>query len=118
MASKLFVMDKNKLKENIESEINRLKRGISFVDLSRIKGFTGEFEWIDTKWNVVYWPKISEEAIEAMEDLVKEKKITVRPTNWLVYFIDGCVPKYPIAKSIRNYKRTRWLPIIFDKIHN
>lgn len=111
-------MDKNKLRENILIEINRLQKGISFVDLSKIEGFTGNFEWINTKWNVVYWSKISEEAIEIMYDLIEEKKITVKPAHWLVYFIDGVVPKYPIAKSTRNYKKTRWLPVTFDKIHN
>ncbi|MFW9872527.1 MAG: hypothetical protein ACFFG0_05440 [Candidatus Thorarchaeota archaeon] len=113
------VMEKNKLRENILSEINRLQRGISFAELARIKGFTGNFEWFNSKWNVVYWTQMSEEAIEIMQDLCDERKITVRPAHWLVYFIDGLVPKrYPIAKSARSYKKTRWLPIVFDKIHN
>lgn len=100
------------MKDKILEEMKRLGgRGVSMAELSRIDGFEGQNEWGALEKNIVFWANMSDEAADAMNELVSNKSIEVNPTNPIVYFIDGYVLKYPIAKQAKTYKKPHWLPV-------
>ena len=98
--------------------LNLLKEkgsGRSFVELSKIDGFTGNnnFEIEDKK--IILWQNISSEAINAITELIEEKKIEMVSTSTLVYHADGKILTFPIAKQFRRYQKLRWFPAAFNK---
>lgn len=102
------------MKEQILNIIQQLKGGVSFVQLEhRIEGFSGDLMW-GVEGNIFFWFSLSQEAINALESLNKEGLIELKPTQLLVYLIDGAIPDAPIAKQHRKYKSPHWLPIVFN----
>ena len=94
---------------------------VSFVELSRsIEGFSGDRELLlDGHPSIILWVGISNEAISAIGQLVNDDDLYIVPTDSLTYMIDGAGLNFPIAKNIRDYKKTRWLPVLFtDKKPN
>lgn len=94
--------------------------GTTFIELERLfeehnfpykgeKSITnGENE------NLIMWVDWNEQAISTISELLSENKITAKHSENLVYLIDGKALNLPIAKSVRNYKKLRWLPIVFN----
>lgn len=109
-------------KNNLASEILKMvkeKPGTSFAELARIDGVPGDF---NIKWepedgsNIILWSGVSQAAVAAIHQLVKEKLIEIQSSSLLVYLIDGCTLSLPVAKSIRHFKRPRWLPVTFKAV--
>jgi hypothetical protein len=95
-----------------------IKRGTSFVELMRdVPSLKGNFTWhAGSNPNLVLWVGMSEAAIEAMMELLREKKIDIVSTNLLVYLADGGMLQMPLVKSIKTkYKKPHWLPVVFNK---
>lgn len=111
----LSMSNKEQLKEEFYKKISD-DEGVSFVELSRINGFEGEFSYGIKDKNIIYWNNISVSAIDALEALIKEKKIEMKPCDRFLYLFDGVGVNLPTAKSDRNYKTARWLPVVFDPI--
>lgn len=92
-------------------------KGVSFVNLERdVEGFSQDngLAWGNEN-NLVYWVNMSDDAVSAMVDLIKNDLIVAVPTETLVYMIDGKLPKLPVAKSLkRKYKEQHWLPMVFS----
>lgn len=91
---------------------------VSFAELARhVEGFKGDYAFYSNKKkNIVLWDGLSEEAGQALEQLINSYKITMKPTMLLVYLIDGMFLGYPIARRVRDYKKPHWLPIVFDPL--
>lgn len=105
------------LKAQILIEIQRRRGGVSFVELQDIPGFKGDVSMMlegEDISNILLWPCLSQEAVSAIQDLLREHKITIKPTNFLTYAIDGCTISLPLAKRRHHYKSLRWLPVAFD----
>ena len=69
-----------------------------------IKEFKGVFLWFN----------ITQEVVTAINELVRDKVLLMRPCSPLLYYAGGGpVPSVPIAKP-RNYKNSRWAPAIFE----
>jgi len=87
----------------------------TFAEFSRdIPGVKGEFEMrLNGLENIVLWAQMSSDAVDALNDLLKEERLFMIPTGTLTYLIDGGSLTYPVAKSARNYKKPRWLPVVF-----
>ena len=86
--------------------------GSSFVDLVKAAGPEGEGALtLERKENLVLWSGVSQMFSDAL-DLALEK-IEYRPTQPLVYHVDGQRLGLPLAKYDRPYKRPRWLPVAF-----
>lgn len=98
------------MKETILNLLRQKGDGVSFVELSRIDGFNGKTEYGYPEKNIFLWFHCSETAITALTELNDAKQIEFRPTDKLVYFVDGGIPKAPIAKSVRTYSKPHWLP--------
>jgi hypothetical protein len=100
----------------IKSEILTMvasRGGVSFVELWAIDGVRGDCQ-MDLRPSITIWAGISRFAIEAINELMSEKRLVMKPTGPFVYYLDGCVLKHPIAKQIRDYKTQRWLPVTFS----
>ena len=106
---------KQQLKEKILDHVMN-RNHVSFAELMDFPNFDGNKEWILTTpkaSNLVLWTHMSNEAIDAIDELIEEKKIVMRPACKLTYLVDGAGLKYPIMKSIRHYKTPRWMPVCF-----
>ena len=114
------------LTANIEATMQELKQrlfdyitkssSVSFVELSRIEGFKGDFEMKGPEgYNVLLWTDMSEQACYAMLELLKEKKIEMLPTSFFVYLCDGCTLDIPLFKG-RKTKALRWQPVVFNVV--
>jgi hypothetical protein len=88
--------------------------GLTFVELLRYLPYLeGEFAYGNRDSNVIFWYGLSGECIDVLIDLIEAGAIYPSSTLPLTYFIDGQVPKLPVAKSNRRYKKPRWAPITF-----
>ncbi len=88
---------------------------VSFAELDRnVEGFRGDnlaltFEDLP---NIICWWGMTQAAVEAVVELIIERKVWQAPASKLVYLIDGgFLPNMPIARSARAYKEPHWLPI-------
>lgn len=104
------------IKANILAVIKDRAAGVTFVELEHhVDGFSGDMELFIMD-NIVLWQGISTEAMEAISELMKAKLIKPDPANPLVYVIDGKVIDLPLVKNNVNYKKPRWLPVVFSYI--
>lgn len=88
--------------------------GLTFVELVRYLPYLeGKFAYGNRETNIIFWLGLSEECIAAIIDLINAGTIKPTSTLSLTYLVDGQVPKLPIAKSSRKYKRPRWAPVTF-----
>ena len=92
------------------------KGGVSFVELEmHVPDFEGDYMFGYGDNNVYMWFGMSRQAMDCIDELLKESKITAKRSSVMVYAIDGKVPTFEVAKRPFNhkYKTPRWLPIVF-----
>lgn len=97
-------------------DLIKTRRHVSFAELSQIDGFKGDLSFGFSE-NLLLWTGMSEEAVEAMSDLMKTKKITPdsNGTTLMCYFADGAALSLPVAKSLkREYKKPHWVPTTWN----
>lgn len=104
--------DEMLLKDQILTEI-QVRPKTSFVDLEKIKGFEGVYLFCHHQnKNMVLWDKISEPAVRALSQLMREKKIHTQPCSPNHYLLDGKTLDFPIAETGKEQIKS-WLPIVF-----
>jgi hypothetical protein len=101
------------LKDRIYEFIKSRSIEVSLIELQRnFPEFDGNIEWEVPEKNIVYWFGMSEKFVIALNELVNDRKINVKPVDPNVYTLDGIVIWLPIAKRPNHsYKKPRWLPI-------
>lgn len=87
--------------------------GVSFVELWEIEGTRGPIQ-MDLRVNLTVMAGLSRFAVEAIKDLLDERRIIIKTCSLLVYYVDGALLSMPIAKKIRDYKVPHWLPSTLD----
>lgn len=67
--------------------------------------------------NIVYWTHWNQLAIDTYNYTMKKlgNKVDRDPCSEFVYLIDGCVLEMPLVKSVRQYKKPHWLPVVITK---
>lgn len=103
------------IKEQIYKKIKDLGQ-VSFINLEEIEGFKGEFSLEIKNNKIVLWSGLSQEAIDSILELEKEKKIEASATTRFVYAIDGGGLNLPIVKSKRKYLKPHWLPVVYNAL--
>ena len=89
--------------------------GTSFAELNRVFGEAGLdykgdiFISLADYENVIIWYGWSDDAVTAFHELFGDK-IMLEPCPPFVYFLDGMVPGYPLAKRAQSYKTPHWTP--------
>jgi hypothetical protein len=65
--------------------------------------------------NVVIWAGVSPAFCEAVNIMKTGQRVSMRPSVPLVYFVDGKVLTYPLARRIPKggYKSPRWIPAVW-----
>lgn len=95
--------------------IQQCKRGgISFVELQdNVEDFKGDVSFGYGN-NIFLWFNLSDQACHCLDDLIKSNTIRAAGSTPFVYAIDGCIPRFSVAKNVNhNYKEPRWLPVVF-----
>lgn len=100
----------SQIKDGVIDLLKTKGNGISFVELSRLDGFTGEASMEIEDKNIHLWFHCSLHAVEALKQLLNEQLIEIHSTSHLTYLADGQVPRYPVARQDRAYKTPRWMP--------
>jgi hypothetical protein len=102
-----------RLKEQILEKV-QCEGHVTFLELGCIEGFVGDYEISNQDVNVVIWPGISEEAIQAIFELQQEQLIHFAPCSlWAYSWSGGPVPDLPIAKHAPRggrFSTTHWGP--------
>jgi len=65
--------------------------------------------------NIILWAGMSTEFFQVIAEALRTHRIETKPTQVLVYLIDGEALNMPLAKSLRQYKEPHWLPVAFNK---
>lgn len=99
-------------------EYVRHYNGVSFAELSRsIQGFKGEYAMFlgapETQ-NIMLWNGMSQEAVDALNELIQEKAILYRGCSLLIYLVDGTFLDYPLVKRRMSYKKPHWWPVVIN----
>ena len=84
---------------------------------SNIAGFKGEHIFGNLTSNIVFWPRMSKEAIDAIAKLVRENKVDIEEVTARIYAIDSDIlVNLPIGRNSKNYKRPHWVPLVFTVV--
>jgi len=103
----------NEMKKEILDCIS--KGGVSFVELCRdVPGFKGEQQIRIPSKNWIIWAGLSQEAYDAIKDLIDDKLIEQKVCDPMIYICDGGWVNLPLVKSNRAYKKPRWLPVVYS----
>ena len=106
-------------------DLVRTRRQVSFAELqSQIPGFCYE-PTADKKTQVftfaehpglVVWVNLTTEALIALVELRKSKRVYLNPCPALVYLIDGHMLNLPIPKRMptKETKKDWWVPCVLD----
>ena len=108
----------NWLNENEDITMNGLQSHEEFNKIS-----SGDFSWTvshknGNETNIVMMNNVSQECIDSFIELIDKDIIKIKPTSLMVAMIDGNILGVPVAKSIRNYKTPRWIPMLVEKSKN
>jgi len=107
------------LKKEIYEKVCGLGGGVSFVELEKINNFCGDCGvFLGSNSNLLLWNKVSQDASDAIKELLEENLIITKVVNPIIYAVDGKVLSLPLAKRISNKKskNLKWLPVVFDKV--
>ncbi len=105
-------------------ELFSTRRHVSFAELSRmIPGFQEEMAQGITKVfclsetpQLIIWINLSDEALEALDELRKSQKVFLNPCSPLVYMADGVILNFPVLKRMprKDVKKDYWVPYVLD----
>ena len=110
--------DPEVLAEEIEDYVRRM-RNVTLVELERWLGsqYSGTSRLVDSRDpNLVYWEDLTKPVLDALNLLIRERRIEVKSTDPLIYLFDGGALRLPIAKRPprAGYKNPHWLPVVLD----
>ena len=88
---------------------------VSFVDFERhLPEVIGSIQMVWSHPNLVLWNDLTGEFIDTLSRLVEQKRVHMWPApGSMVYVLDGKWIALPEAKSVRAYKKPRWMPVTF-----
>ena len=66
---------------------------------------------------IVLWATQNQILAKSIDNLLFEKKITVKICDRLIYELDGKVLRFPIATQIRHYQEHHWIPVLLYLRH-
>lgn len=107
-------MNETNLAEKIVAELKKMDR-LSFVELwHRIPETKGDLVMIRDSDNVAWGFGLTQAAIDALGQLLREARIYLDAVPLMIYMVDGCIPHIPIAKKVPKggYKEPHWVPSV------
>lgn len=76
----------------------------------------GNEDFGQPSFNLLFWPKVTMEFIEAINTLIMDDKIFFTRCEPLVYLADGIIFDFPVAKEFKRYESLRWYPMVFSAL--
>lgn len=70
--------------------------------------------WFNQDMNWLLWANMSEEYMNTILELEKEKIIDFVPCHTFVYLIDGVIANLPVVKSAVKYTKPHWIPCVLN----
>ncbi|WP_228270244.1 MULTISPECIES: hypothetical protein [Acinetobacter] len=105
------------MKEKILTFIKKMNGHVSFVELqNEFPEIKGNELFGQESFNLLFWPNLTMEFIEAINTLIKENKLKFAPCEPLLYTGDGVFLDFPIAKEFKKYASMRWYPMVFSPV--
>lgn len=105
------------MKEKILTFIKKMNGHVSFVELqNEFPEIKGNELFGQESFNLLFWPNVTMEFIEAINTLIKENKLKFAPCEPLLYTGDGVFLDFPIAKEFKKYASIRWYPMVFSPV--
>ncbi len=104
------------MKQQILEFVQR-RGGVSFAELRNLLGDAGKgYHALHVTGypNLIIWPNMSEPFIKAVQELLAEGHLVMKPTSYLVYLADGLHPNMPMARRKCQYKEPHWIPVVLD----
>lgn len=94
---------------------------VSFAELANSAPehfFEGDLSYGFPDKNLFFWCGLSQEAVNALNDLRAQNLIKFDPTSCFVYYCDGRVLNMPIAnRPPRNgYKKPHWMIVVINPV--
>ncbi len=109
----------NRLKEDILACIAKRGSNTTFAELSKyVEGFNGEYQYNTPYSNLIIWSKMSKDAVEAIYQLNREKRVILSTVSIWVYIYEGRGLNVPVAKRLRAYKKPHWLPTVINRTYH
>ncbi len=109
-------MKTDRIKVDLVKIIKQVKN-VTFVEIEKYFekiGFKYKGKMVICRYheNIVIWDGWNEKACRIIHDLIESKLISMKPTDDLLYFIDGKILTLPVYKGDRPFKQ--WLPVEFN----
>jgi len=105
------------MKDQIVGLIRERRGNVTFAEFARHFGaaFEGDIGMcFAANENIVLWPNMSEAFLDALESLLSDGIIGMKPTDPLVYIVDGLALTLPVVRGRYKYKTPHWLPVVFS----
>ncbi len=107
--------------EDIVKYIDGMKH-VSFAELEKAFPvyFGGNTALCYPNPTIIIWTGFTDEGYNVFNSLISEKRVYLHGCKTflggvpLVYLTDGKILRFPLAKSIRVYKKERWLPCVLN----
>ncbi|GKT26747.1 hypothetical protein [Acidovorax sp. SUPP3334] len=105
----------NSLKDQIFEYVKKY-RSVTYAELNQnIVGFRGNrMSLVPEIPSIVYWSGLSDEAYEAIAELLNEKRVFHNASTPQQYLRAGGGLTIPIVKSNKITKELRWLPVVLS----
>jgi len=115
------ITDKESIKKIIIEECTK-NHDLSFAALEHRTGQArtdGDSAWtysMGSRPNHILWQSRNQGIIEAVVELVRDKKIKMTSCGYMIYLIDGMMLNYPLVKRLQktDYKKPHWLPVYME----
>lgn len=110
-------MQRNEIKRTVEAMVRKLGT-VSFAEIRRELGtavFDGDAN-ICLRQELYAWVHMSHDVALAITELTAPESgpLMYMQCPPMIYMIDGAMLPIPVAKSIRDYKRPRWVPVVLE----
>ena len=101
------------MKDKIKEFVHRMNN-VSFAELTRqIPDSAGQRIMFTQNDSLVIWEGVSHEFAEAVEQLLAEGAIVLKPCSPMVYVADRLtLGGLPVADRVRKYAEPHWLPVV------
>ncbi|MHC3122629.1 MULTISPECIES: hypothetical protein [Acinetobacter] len=105
------------MKEKILNFIKNMHGNVSFVELqNEFPEIKGSEHFGQESFNLLFWPNVTIDFIEAINSLIHDNKIMFSPCEPILYTGDGVIVDFPVAKEFQKHTSMHWYPMVFSAL--
>lgn len=85
---------------------------VTFAELQRLQGFEGNRTlYLDPGCSVIGWTEVSDDAQDALKELLLAERIVIVPSDPMAYLYDGEALAPSVAEEVRKHDEPHWYPV-------